>query len=197
MPAATPVHCKDEDAYDKLKRFELLCGEAINGTDDESERQAYNRAHLKALKIAGLLAVADHYLFPQIDIGHAAWALNRVRVDIDAFKRRKHTGQIGDGDHVRERQVKAWLEEYVTHGAAAGYRVPPAMRENGVVPRVYLQRRSSSAAAFVKHKLGANAALDLTLRSLCDTGNISEVPRAQVVDKYNFFGKCYTVLSLT
>lgn len=197
MPEPTTVVFKDQDAYDKMKRFELDCGEAIDRSNDESERQAYNRAHLKALKIAGLLAVADHFMIPQINICHAAWALNAVRADILAFQRRKDSGQVGDGDHARERQLKAWLEEYLTHGAAPGYRVPPAMRENGIVTRKYLQQRTSSSPAFVKHKLGPNAALDLAMRSLVDSGNVSEVDKKQVMENYRFHGKCYRVLALT
>lgn len=197
MPEAVTVGFKDQDAFNKMKRFELDCGEAINQTNDESERQTYNRAHLKALKLAGLLAVADHFLFPQIDIGHAAWALNAVRADMAAFQRRKASGQVGDGDHTRERQVKTWLEEYLTHGAAAGYRVPPALRESGVVTRKYLQMRTSGVAAFEKHKLGASAALDLTLRSLVDSGNLMETDKKSLIEKYSFHGKAYMVLSLT
>ncbi len=59
MPAACVVQ-PDEDAQEKLERFELDCIDRLNATEDESERQVWSRAHLKALKVASLLAVADN-----------------------------------------------------------------------------------------------------------------------------------------
>lgn len=115
-PIDTPPPCVVEvsaDAYEKLERFELHCIDSVNATDDEAERQVWNRAHLKAMKVACLLAVADHYLYPQIQMEHAAWALALVRQDIAVFQSRKRNGDIGTDDSARERKLVAFMRDYL------------------------------------------------------------------------------------
>jgi hypothetical protein len=112
------------------------------------------------------------------------------------FRRRSGRGEIGDSDHSRERRLVAAIERYLTQGAPDGYRIPPGMREHGIVPRKYLQISVQRVSAFTKHKLGQNAALDLTLRSMIDSGYLKEMKQDKVSDAYNFHGKCYHVLSL-
>ena len=47
----------------------------------------WNRAHLKVLKVASLLAVADNYIFPVINNDHATWAMKLVERGMDVFER--------------------------------------------------------------------------------------------------------------
>ncbi|MCP5471085.1 MAG: hypothetical protein H7A18_03235 [Sinobacteraceae bacterium] len=196
MPAAGHVGFRNSDAYDKIKKFENDCIDCLNSTDDEWVRQMYNRAHLKALKIASLLAVADNYAVPKIDLGHVAWAITWVREDMAIFQRRSGRGEIGDSDQSRERRLADAIERYLTQGAPDGYKIPPAMKLAGVVPRKYLQISVQRVSAFTKHKLGQNAALDLTLRSMVDSGYLKEELKDRMVEQFNFHGKCYRVLAL-
>jgi hypothetical protein len=197
MPPPKQVGFKDQDAYDKLKRFELDCIDLINGSSEEADRQTYNRAHLKALKLAGLLAVADSYAQPQIDICHGAWALNLVRADMNAFRRRKAAGLVGNSDHAREHLVRSWLEDYLVRGAPDGYRIPSTMRLAGIVPRVYLQRRTSGVAAFGNHRNGPTAALDQTIKSLIECGNLADAAKDRVAEQFRYSGRCFRVLSVS
>ena len=187
----------DEDAQERLERFELDCIDSLNATDDESERQVWTRAHLKALKVASLLAVADNPFKPVVRIAHVAWALTLVRDDIGVFQTRKRSGDVGIDDSARERKLSAFIKEYlVTNPIPAGYKVPDAMRQNSIVPRSYLQRRAASLPAFNNHKLGATRALDDTLASLVVNGHLMEVKKDKLVDAYSFHGKAYRVLNL-
>lgn len=198
-PINTPPPCVVQvsgDACEKLDRFELHCIDSVNATDDEAERQVWNRAHLKALKVASLLAVADHYLHPQIQIGHAAWALALVRQDIAVFQSRKRNGDIGTDDSARERKLVAFMRDYLVKAPPASYKIPDAMHRAGVVPRAYLQIRASTLPAFTNHKAGKNSALDLTLRSLQDDGVIEEMKKLVLVESYGFHGKAYRILRL-
>lgn len=196
MPAPCIVQ-PDEDAQDKLERFELDCIEWLNATEDESERQVWSRAHLKALKVASLLAVADSPFNPVVRITHVAWALNLVRADIGLFQTRKRSGDVGIDDSARERKLLSFIREYlVTNPIPASYKVPDAMRQNSIVPRGYLQRRAASLPAFINHKLGATRALDDTLSSLVANGHLMEVEKNRVAEAYSFFGRAYRVVSL-
>lgn len=184
------------DSDERFRRFDSECTAQVNATLDEYERQVWNRAHLKALKVASLLAAADDPEQPQLQLKHAVWAMTLVRRDIETFLVRKRSGDIGADDESRRLKLIAILREYLTRPAAPGYGISDALRLEGVVPRNYLQIRSSSLPVFKRHKLGASAALDQTLRTLVDCGNISELPPTRMLEKFRSHGKGYQILKL-
>lgn len=191
-----PVAYANNEAYDLLCQFDRECTDLLNGTQDEAERQAYNRAHLKALKVASLLAVADNPIIPKIEAHHAMWALVLIRRDIASFTMRRENGEIGNDDSVRTRKVVALLRKFFSAPPAASYRVPKNMYETGVIPRAYLQMQTSKHRAFVNHRLGQAEALNLTLRSLEADGVITLLSKEQAFDEFRHHGRCYRILQL-
>jgi hypothetical protein len=184
------------EAQIMLDAFDKHCDQQINATDDESWRQMWNRAHLKTLKVAGLMAVTDAPASPVVTEEHAEWALNLIHRDIAIMRRKMSDGDVGDGDIVRERKLLATLSDYLQHPIGAGYKIPDEMRKAGVVARKYLQIRLQRTNSFVKHKLGQTLALDHTIRSLVDSGYLVEIAKDKVPPEWNFTGKCYRIVSL-
>ena len=187
---------RDEASAAIMKSFELECDANINRTDDESRRQMWNRAALKSLRIAALLAVADNWMTPCIREEQIRWAQQVVRADIDIMRKRLDGGDVGSGDSARERKMVQLLREYLVTPVKASYKVPDAMRQNSIVPRSYLQIRIGRASAFYNHKLGANRALDDTIQALISAGYLMEVNKDKVIEAYNYHGKSYRVISL-
>lgn len=144
-----------------------------------------------------LLAVADNYLAPVIRADHAAWALALVEHDIEAFRSNQRNGNIGLGDDARERKLAAIMRDYIVSPTIpASYGVPPKMHKDGLVPRLYLQKRVQTLAAFANHKLGVSKALDEALKSMAANGWVIECKSTTVVEGYGHHGKTYRVLDL-
>lgn len=122
-----------DDARAALEGFELDCIANLNATDDESERQVWSRAHLKALKVASLLAVADNPFSPFVRVEHVEWALSLVQADIGMFQSRKRSGDIGTDDNAREHKLLAFMREYLSKPVSAGYKLPDDMRQNSII----------------------------------------------------------------
>lgn len=185
------------EAEAMLDAFEAACIESLNHTDEESERQVWTRAHLKALKVAGLLAVADHYLFPTVRPQHVQWALALVHRDIEVFQQRKRNGDIGTGDDARERKLVEIIRKYIQEPTiSASYSVPAKMHKDGLVPRHYLQRRVQTLAAFTNHKLGVSRALTEALGNMVADGWLMECKKTAMVDVYGHHGVTFRVLDL-
>jgi hypothetical protein len=181
------------DAQNWFNSFEEQCDSeiALAGTD-ESRRQMWNRANLKALRIAALLAVADNHIHPVVSLDHAQWATDLILRDIGVFRERMQGGDVGGDDKAREEKMKKVIYEYMTaQKIKASYGVPPAMHQAGVVPYDYLLKRLRTLPQFDSHKLGATNAVKLAIQSLADGGYISEVWKENVFRDYNFQGKCY------
>lgn len=188
-----------ETAAAQLDAFEAECDGQIRAAgDDESRRQMWNRAHLKALRMAALLAVGDNHLQPTVNYDHAAWAIGLVRADVAVFGRRIGSGDVGvASDDARERKLASIISEYIcAKSISSGYKVPPKMHEDGLIPRHYLQRRVSTLPAFSNHKLGASKALDDALKGMVANGWLMECKKTAVVESYGHHGVTYRALGL-
>lgn len=196
MPGTVYDIAVAHDAQELLDAFNLKCDGEINNTEDESWRQMWNRAHLKALKIAGLLGAADNMVAPLVRLEHAKWALDCVERDIRIMSRKMTEGDVGDGDVVRERKVLSILKKYMHEPIAKGYQLPDEMRTQGVVARKLLQIKLQRTNSFLKHPLGHTTALDRAVKNLMDNGHIAEVPKDKIPVHWGSVGRCYRILML-
>lgn len=191
------VQYGSDSTEQRLQAFEDECGKASDRIEDESERQVYTRAALKAYKIASLLAIADNPAHPMIFNNHAKWAIELIRRDIAAFVDRKESGDVGKTDDARSLKIKKIMTDYIRGKVSASYKVDPRMIENGVLPRAYIQKRiGNNNQAFNSHPQGHTAAIDATIKNLIDNGNLMEISKDALVEQYGFHGRCFRVLTL-
>ncbi len=187
---------RTKEAAVLMDAFDLECDAQINASAEESNRQMWNRAHLKMARVAALLSVADNHMQPVIQVHHVEWALDLVRRDIALMQRRMASGDVGQGDSSRERKLLHVMHEFLSQPVAASYGVPAAMPRDGVVPRKYLQMRVYSVAAFAAHPYGAKRALDDSIASLIDSGYIVEMDKTKAAEAYTFQGRCFRIVNL-
>lgn len=197
-PKLEPIHVqyKDCSSKERFDYFEEECRKKINSAnikDDMFGSAAWNRAHLKALKIASLLAVADNCHEPIIHLGHAIWAIDLVKKDAQIFMKQVESGSIGDGDDVRQKKVleicgKVLLNKIKDKNTK--------LFPYGIVTRRVLQSNTSRLAPFKNHPLKASKALNETIKSLIKMGCLMEVDKHSAVKLYGEHGDCYRVLDL-
>ena len=70
------------------------------------------------------------------------------------------------------------------------------MRADYIIPKRLVLNNVSRINSFVKHRLGATAALNTTIQSLIDSGDVIEVAKQDLIAKYEFHGKCYRLLNM-
>jgi hypothetical protein len=192
---ATPT----EGATALLKAFNQECDDQINATEDEARRQMWNRAHLKALKVGALLAVADNPHMPAVTEAQAQWAVDLVRRDIRGMNKRLDGGDVGDGDDARRQKVLTCIRDWRMKELGLTYRNKRgwlAMQENDIVPRAYLTNRLQSLPLFVNHRGGAIAGVDQIVGSLVRDGVLMPVEKTKVADIYGTTGDAYRILQL-
>jgi hypothetical protein len=195
-PSRIPVNASHEVAL-LFQAFEKECDTEINSTKDESWRQMWNRASLKAMRIAALLAVADNDTHPCVEERHALWALEVIRRDIAIMKSRLETGEIGNDDVARERRAIAVIKDYFLRDITESYGVPKTMRDNGLIPHKVVQIRCQKSPPFVSHRAGSTEAVKQVMKSLVDAGYLLEVQdKGKTSEIYGFQGKCYRLVNL-
>lgn len=187
----------DATATALLDDLDQSCDRKINTQASEVEIQLWNRAHLKALKLAALLAVGSNMDEPVIQAEHARWAIRAVTEDIRRIEERFTAGDVGTGDsrqiHLVQQHAAAYLENPARESKKYGLGLSTSAIEAGVIPYTYFQRKTAQSAAFRKEGRSTDA-LKRALAALVDAGIFAEMPRNSLREKYGYSGVAYGVI---
>lgn len=189
-----------DDAYRLQKRFNEETDNKMNEADKEIYRHLWNRAHLKALKIAALVAVGVNYINPVIDVECFNWAKNIVVNDIKSLAAKFESGLIGkNSEEVKQYNAfKKCLVEFVTSdwNKVKGYcnSQEQVLHSNKFIPRAFINNRIGKLSMFKNDRVGAANALNRTLTIALEDGLIVQVPRADLL-KLGKTGKAFMLSS--
>lgn len=181
-----------------LDNFDKTCTQNIRGSM-ELRRQLWNRAHIKALKLAATVAVGVNPFDPVIDEETADWAIGVIVADVKNMLTRFESGDVGvNNEETKQLQLLVKLvKRFVTTpwpelAKVAGDKMQPLHAEK-IIPYSYLQRNTSTAPAFKKDRLGATNALKRALKTLEERGDIQPMGRADLVKRFGTGAASYCI----
>lgn len=188
----------DANAKALFDSFNLHCDANINSAEREIRRHLWNRAHIKAMKLAALIAVGCDPYHPTINSEQATWAINLVIADVRNILGKFDAGEIGiENDETRQLQtIIKTMADYVTlpfsevekYVAGMG-----ALHGERIIPYAYLQRRLAQVAIFRKDKMGSSYAIKRALKTLVERGDVEEVGRSTMVTKFKTAAVAYMI----
>ena len=190
-----------EAAARTLADFEAHCRQELNSAGDEAGRQAWNRAHLKALKLAGAVAVGINCHRPTIDNATAIWATNLLHFQTLNVVRKFEAGDVGPegGNESKQvRELKRVVREYILSepGKYEKSGCSFEMHRNHHFAHKYLSDRLLKVAAYRDAPGGASKALNRVINHLLfETGELGNVDRQQAGLAYQTRGKVYAVIN--
>lgn len=193
-----PVQFENLSAEERLCQggtFDEECDREVRAAgDDEGQRQMWNRAHLKALRMSAVMAAADNPVCPKISLAHAVYAITAVKRDIAVMKRMIQGGEVGSDDHARTELVRAVILDFFGKPIPGSYGVPAGMKEKGIIPHKYIYLRVIKKSAFGANvPKGSIKLLDEALKSLTDAGDLLLIDKAKLMDDFAFAGKAYRI----
>ena len=182
-----------------LDAWDIHCDNEINvgGASGEIRKNLWNRGHLRALKLAALVAVGINPYTPRICEETAKWAIRLINDDILLMLSKFEAGEVGS-DSSETRQMSdmvAIFKEYLLkpYSELERYVVHPGMHAERVVPYSFLQRRLASYSSFKSDRQGVSGALKRTIQTLMDRGDIAEVPRGELKNKFDTVMRSFMV----
>lgn len=184
-----PVIISDE-AASIFSSFDRECDSHINYSHNEIAVQLYNRGHLKALKLAALLAVGVNFYAPVIDKKCCQWAINTIKRDIEPMSKKFTSGNIGNGDSKQVADVIIFCRKFIETPKADSPSLE-SMRIKRMIPHNLISRALLNMASFRKDKNGATNALKKTILHLIDSGVLIEANRQKIIEEFNSWGKVY------
>lgn len=185
------------DAEELLSAFDKFADKNINNAQDEVNKHLWNRAHLKALKLAALISVGINPHEPIVNVENAVWAIRFVNKDISYILNKFETGDYGTGDGKQLADLRATISAYYQENKGEDYsktyRFPHVLILKGIIPFAYIQRRSVSMSSFRKDKMNATFAIKRSIETLIADGFLVECDKTYIKREFDFGGRCFTV----
>lgn len=192
--ACAPVQL-DSHSVQLLDAFDVKADGIMNASKMDVEMQVWNRAHLKALKLAALLAVGCNPHQPIVTAEMAQWAIDFVTRDVELVAARFKDGDVGQGDSKQYHDLKRTIEAYYKHPVKTVKERFGDLHKAQLIPYAYLAQRTANVASFRHDRLGATNALKRSLQTFIDSGMLVEVAKQQLLEKYKFSGVAYGISS--
>lgn len=179
-----------------FRDFDLYCDDQIRGSK-EVYRQIWNRSHLKAMKLAALVAVGINWEAPVIGQKAAAWAINLIKSDAENLIGRFERGEVGDlsGNEIaqqdRVREVMRECLERPYDEISKTYGGTAEMHATGLITHQYLQRRLLTLPMFKHDPIKATPALKRAIESLANNSEIESMSRQICKQIFGHTFVCY------
>jgi hypothetical protein len=186
----------NEQAQRMLDDFDKFCDNTINNTSDESYRQLWNRGHLKALKISALFAVGDNMYKPIVTVEHVKYAIKFVQDSIATIYNRYSKNEIGAGSVSETKQVVdvcAIFRRFLLNPDRIKF-PHPLMKEHYVFPAQDIMRATTSYKSFKSAVISKAELFKRAITVLETWGVIEEVKKYDLIEKYNYRGKAYSII---
>lgn len=166
--------------------------------ENEIARQLYNRAHIKVLKLAALIAVGVNYLNPIVTVEQIQWGVAFVERDIKNTLHKFQIGKVGreTGETNQAADLIHVIRDYLSReydATMAKYRVPAALKNSNIVPYAYLHRFANGRASFKQDRVGATFAINRALMTLQHEGLIREVKETELFKNFGVRMRAYAV----
>lgn len=176
----------DTEALRILDAFDEECDQKIRSAQFSGAAQLWNRAHLKALKLSGLLAVGVDMHNPVVRAAEASWAIDFTVACTTGVLKRFDSGDVGTGENKQVAEVVRLVDEYfvLTATLRKTYEVEDVLFKAGLIPWRYFWKRGSQLSAFSGSRNGAARAMEEALNTLVEMELLGVVDKPQAFQKY-------------
>lgn len=183
----------ESSAIQLMDEFDAKADGMINAAGSDVDMQLWNRAHLKALKLAAVIAVGCNPHAPVVTPDIARWSIDFVERDVAVMATRFQRGEVGVGDHRHEVDIRKAVESYLamSDSQRLQYKTPKSLLGQPVVPFHYLRRKLRLLSAFKNDRRGVARALEDSLKDMVKAEILRQVPPQQAMEKFGVTTELY------
>lgn len=188
----------DDNVKLELEKYDVATNEVINSTRDDIKRQIVTRNHLKIMKMAALFAIGDNFYKPKISMTHFLYAQRLVTKSSDLIIRKYEMEEIGNFIGSQNKQMSA-LENLIGEIICKPETfkgMSYEMRKDFVIPHKLISEKLKHNTHYKRSQnMLKNSAMIIreNIYALIEQGLIYEVPKIDVLKKYNITGKVYAI----
>ena len=144
------------------------------GLNNNAVRDVWNRAHIKVLKLAALVAVGVNSSNPMIKVGYLEWAKGLVTHEVTSLVGRLERGDVGaallssdEGKQIKD--IASWCWKYLTMPTSKlpqSRNVKDIWHSAKMIPQSFLTVRASNLNSFKTDRLGPTRACERAIAFL-------------------------------
>ncbi|QBQ71151.1 primase [Shewanella phage S0112] len=180
----------DAEATSLSDELEKYSTDIINTSEDRILCQLWNRAHLKTIKLAALIAVGTNYHSPVVTGDMFRWALDFTKQDINLITNKFRRGEIGQGADKLELDMKRKIAVYFGKVPKANYK---KAHSNGIIPYSWLKDNVRQMVSYKNDPRGQMGAFKSTLEALVEANELEIVPKPQAKALLGQSVTCYAL----
>lgn len=171
----------DEEAAEVLDQFDDYCDEKINA--DDLMADCWTRAHLQALRVAGVIAVGNNIFEPVVTKEAAEYAVMLMKRSVLSLEKRMRMGAFGNSEQQSEYEIRKEMNKFfgMNEKEKKKLHLPKEYIEGGYIPLRYILSKCRNNPVFSSNPRGATMAIETTLRSLVAQGDIYEVDSREIM----------------
>ncbi len=183
------------------KSYDVHCDRQINNTSKDVIKHLWNRAHVKSLKLAALIAVGVNMYDPVIEAEYLNWAMNMVNNDIEMLTKKFEEGTIGTNT-VEIRQIEMItnvIKDYVMSDWETVQKYADKsekgrlLHTEKVVSYAFLSRRLVAQSPFRLDKMGATFAIKRCLQIMMDRDYLRELSKQELSVKFGTTQRAFII----
>jgi hypothetical protein len=187
------------EALALLDQFDLMCDDHMNSAHTQGETQLWNRAHLKALKLSGLLAVGCNPHAPTVTPEVAQWAIEFTQQGTQQVLSRFFKGDVGNGEAKQQSDMRKCIEDYfaLDRKTLENYKCKHDIQAAGIVPYGYLVMRLNRVASFYRDRMGSARAIKNVLDTMVQAEMLGVLTPLEAMSKFKskqqlfYLGQCW------
>ena len=173
----------------------------FDGQGETVQRQIWSRAHMTAIKVAGLLAVTDACANPQgsyspvVTLPMLDWAIAVVNHSKRLLEAHDVSGDFGSGDDKAYATAKRTIEKYIHSPVSKLESLPHfkrSLHKDGIINGSFLTA-NTSRSAFEGASYGSRGMWIKVYMMLEEAGVLSKQVRNDLVTNYDFHGDAWGI----
>jgi len=184
--APSIVATLDANARDRYNKFRSFCDSNYNRSLDgghDIEHHMWSRSVNRINVLATLAAILDAPTItqsgqitpPVVTEVHWDYFERIVMNDINNFKNKQESGDIGAGDTARVKKLEMLLFDYRDSPVKPGYHIAPELQASGKIPYAYIRLRMAQQSCFRTDGSFDDRLLKNTIQTLITMGKLIEV----------------------
>lgn len=156
----------------------------------------WNRANLKAMKLAALIAVGVNHHNPVIDQTAMQYAIDFVQNDVHVLMRRYNTGAMQSIENEQEDILRTVLKDYLSMtypNVPKGFKVSAEIFNDKVITHEAFRVKVRKQKAFADARNGQSRALKERLNVLVESGELVPIKPDQALKRYGVRAQLYQI----
>lgn len=178
-----------EEAIEMLHNYRMeKRREIMHCPDGLARKEVINRAGMKALRLASILAVSADPFVPVITVEHAKWAIMWVDKCDNEMLEKFSSGEVGSGQTKQEAEILKAVKDLsgltVRQRGKLGMTSKVA-KDPSVIPLSVLKNSVVGNSVFSSDRAGAVTAFEKCIDSLTKAGTFSKFEKDYALDNYD------------